>query len=381
MSLRWIRLGNASSAASARPYPALRLSPKKRIVRGGAPAAGGGSWPKRDAKGSWSNKPATPRGCTRRRQARNAAGKCVETTSGNIGQEAGFVPLAGDSKNRCGSALPAGSGICDRPKYRACFGDTGPAGSRMEMASDVNRSSSRLTKTYRSGERDLTVLREVSFFPEHPGATMRHRRPLRQRQDDPALGLCAGLDRATSGSVRLAGTALETLDEDARARLRNEHTGSFVFQNFAARADADRPGKCHGARRTARRLRYEIGVARRPAAALIGGRERTAAAGRVARGNTAHGTTRPAGFPDGEQQRVALARAFINRPRLALSPTSRPDVHLDAETSERVVELLRSTSTPHPGRRSCWLRITSNSRPAPGASSRLRDGAMVENPV
>ena len=46
------------------------------------------------------------------------------------------------------------------------------------------------------------------------------------------LGLCAGLDRATSGSVRAGRAgAGQALDEDARARVRNEHTG-FVFQNF-----------------------------------------------------------------------------------------------------------------------------------------------------
>ena len=87
----------------------------------------------------------------------------------------------------------------------------------------------RLTKTYRSGERDLTVLREVSFSLA-AGATCAIVGPSGSGKTT-LLGLCAGLDRATGGSVRLAGTALETLDEDARARLRNEHTG-FVFQNF-----------------------------------------------------------------------------------------------------------------------------------------------------
>uniref|UniRef100_UPI000662AC28 ABC transporter ATP-binding protein n=1 Tax=Acidisphaera rubrifaciens TaxID=50715 RepID=UPI000662AC28 len=45
------------------------------------------------------------------------------------------------------------------------------------------------------------------------------------------LMLLAGLERATAGSVRVAGVALETLDEDARARLRRDRIG-IVFQAF-----------------------------------------------------------------------------------------------------------------------------------------------------
>ena len=45
------------------------------------------------------------------------------------------------------------------------------------------------------------------------------------------LGLCAGLDRATSGSVWLNGIQLDSLSEDERAAVRNQHVG-FIFQNF-----------------------------------------------------------------------------------------------------------------------------------------------------
>ncbi len=45
------------------------------------------------------------------------------------------------------------------------------------------------------------------------------------------LGLAAGLDLPTSGSVLLNGIALAEISEDERARVRNEHVG-FVFQNF-----------------------------------------------------------------------------------------------------------------------------------------------------
>ena len=114
-----------------------------------------------------------------------------------------------------------------------------------------------LTKTYRSGESQLTVLRQVSFSLA-AGATCAIVGPSGSGKTT-LLGLCAGLDRATSGSVRLAGIALDDLDEDARARVRNEHTG-FVFQNFqlvptlTALENVMVPAELRGARRkTARR--------------------------------------------------------------------------------------------------------------------------------
>src|SRR5690606_36827013 len=45
------------------------------------------------------------------------------------------------------------------------------------------------------------------------------------------MGLCAGLDRASGGTVVINGIDLNGLDEDARARIRNQHVG-FIFQNF-----------------------------------------------------------------------------------------------------------------------------------------------------
>ncbi|MBT6145271.1 MAG: ATP-binding cassette domain-containing protein [Gemmatimonadetes bacterium] len=86
-----------------------------------------------------------------------------------------------------------------------------------------------LTKTYTSGDRPLTVLDNVSIAIE-AGSTSAIVGPSGSGKTT-LLGLCAGLDRATSGSVILDGVSLDGLDEDARARLRNERVG-FVFQTF-----------------------------------------------------------------------------------------------------------------------------------------------------
>ncbi|MGX7835876.1 ATP-binding cassette domain-containing protein, partial [Campylobacter fetus subsp. venerealis] len=45
------------------------------------------------------------------------------------------------------------------------------------------------------------------------------------------MGLCAGLDSASTGNVSLNGANLQTMNEDQRAAVRNQHVG-FIFQNF-----------------------------------------------------------------------------------------------------------------------------------------------------
>src|SRR5205807_8134972 len=86
-----------------------------------------------------------------------------------------------------------------------------------------------LTKTYDTGAGKLTVLKDISFtLPA--GVTCAILGPSGSGKTT-LLGLCAGLDRPTSGHIMLDGTRLNLLGEDERARLRN-HTVGFVFQNF-----------------------------------------------------------------------------------------------------------------------------------------------------
>ncbi len=176
-----------------------------------------------------------------------------------------------------------------------------------------------LTKTYRSGEGFLTVLNNVSFElsegdscaivgPSGSGKTT-------------LLGICAGLDRQSSGSVTLCGIVLDTLSEDARAKVRNQFVG-FVFQNFqliptlTALENVMVPMELRGdkqARRDAIMLLERVGLAHR----------------------LSH---YPAQLSGGEQQRVAIARSFINRPKILFA--DEPTGNLDAETSEKIEDLL-----------------------------------------
>ena len=86
-----------------------------------------------------------------------------------------------------------------------------------------------LSKTYQSGSRKLTVLEDVNFEIQ-AGETISIVGPSGSGKTT-LLGLCAGLDSGSTGSVVLNGQALEKLNEDQRAAVRNKDVG-FIFQNF-----------------------------------------------------------------------------------------------------------------------------------------------------
>jgi putative ABC transport system ATP-binding protein len=135
------------------------------------------------------------------------------------------------------------------------------------------------------------------------------------------LGVLAGLDRPTSGSVRVLGTALESLDEDGLARLRRDSIG-FVFQTFQLLGNL-----------TAREnILLPLELSRVPNAAARCDRllERV--------GLAARGHHYPAQLSGGEQQRIAIARAFAPHPRILLA--DEPTGNLDPKTGESVLELL-----------------------------------------
>src|SRR6266545_1931328 len=86
-----------------------------------------------------------------------------------------------------------------------------------------------LSKSYPSVNGQLTVLRDITFGLRQ-GDTCAILGPSGSGKTT-LLGLCAGLDQPSTGEVRLDGIHLGALDEDGRARVRNELIG-FVFQTF-----------------------------------------------------------------------------------------------------------------------------------------------------
>ena len=135
------------------------------------------------------------------------------------------------------------------------------------------------------------------------------------------LSIVAGLDTPTTGTVRLAGTDIFKLDEDARAAVRAEYLG-FVFQSFQLLGNLNAlenvmlPLELQGksdARALAREMLQRVGLGER----------------------LSH---YPKVLSGGEQQRVALARAFVVRPSVLLA--DEPTGSLDFATGETVMQLM-----------------------------------------
>ncbi|HOO09864.1 MAG TPA: ABC transporter ATP-binding protein [Cyclobacteriaceae bacterium] len=176
-----------------------------------------------------------------------------------------------------------------------------------------------LTKIYKSGSKDLTVLDDVSFSAEQ-GTTLTIIGPSGSGKTT-LLGLCAGLDVPTRGTITLMGFKLNKMDEDDRAYVRNQHVG-FVFQNFQLLSTLTALENVM----IPLELRGEKNVAPRASELL----ERVGLKDRMG-----HYPTQLSG---GEQQRVAMARAFINSPRILFA--DEPTGNLDGETASHVTDLL-----------------------------------------
>jgi putative ABC transport system ATP-binding protein len=174
--------------------------------------------------------------------------------------------------------------------------------------------------------------------------------------------IIGGLERPSAGRVRIDGYDLNTLDEDALARLRRDRIG-IVFQAFhliptmTALENVALPLEFGG-----RRDAFEV-----------------AAQGLAAVGLDHRLTHYPGQLSGGEQQRVAIARAFIAKPRLLLA--DEPTGNLDAATGRLVIDCLFEHQAKHG---TTLLLITHDPSVADrcGRQIRVLDGAIVdEGPI
>ena len=173
------------------------------------------------------------------------------------------------------------------------------------------------------------------------------------------LQLLGGLDRPTSGSVRLAGEPIESYSEDRLSAFRRRRLG-FIFQFFnllptlsaqenvmlPLLLDGVSPGKVAP---KARELLAVMGLEKRA-------------------------SHRPDQLSGGEMQRVAIARALIADPLLVLA--DEPTGNLDSKTGTAVLELLRSLVKE---RNQALVMVTHDSRAASFADRvvTLRDGLVA----
>ncbi len=142
------------------------------------------------------------------------------------------------------------------------------------------------------------------------------------------LGLIAGLDKPTSGSIKLGAIEITTMPESQMARYRRQKIG-YIFQSFhliptlTALENVAVPLELNGdldAKKRAAELLAAVGLQDRQ-------------------------SHYPVQLSGGEQQRVAVARAFACRPPILLA--DEPTGNLDSATGRQVIDLLLSLNRDH----------------------------------
>jgi putative ABC transport system ATP-binding protein len=219
----------------------------------------------------------------------------------------------------------------------------------------------KVSKSYREGEVERAVLRDVSVTIASGEIAVLVGRSGSGKST--LLNVIAGIDQPSAGAVVVNGTDLTALDEHARTLFRRRHIG-FVFQffnlipmltveeNLLLPLDLNGRADAKGVDR-ARALLERVG---------LGGR----------------GESFPERLSGGEQQRVAIARALIHDPALILA--DEPTGNLDVETAADVLDLL-DTLARESGR---TVLMVTHSREVVGVADRIfaiERGALVERPA
>ena len=177
-----------------------------------------------------------------------------------------------------------------------------------------------VTRRYGDGESAVDALRGVSL--EVPSGQFTAVMGPSGSGKSTLMHLLAGLDRPTSGSVRIGGEEISSMADRRLTKLRRRHIG-FVFQSFnllptlTAEENVTLPLAIAGVKPSSEdldRLLARVGL-------------------------TDRRDHKPAELSGGQQQRVAIARALIARPTVLFA--DEPTGNLDSAAGVAVLDLLR----------------------------------------
>jgi putative ABC transport system ATP-binding protein len=180
-----------------------------------------------------------------------------------------------------------------------------------------------LTRRYGEGETAVDALRGVDL-EVRPGELVAVMGPSGSGKST-LMHILAGLDKPTSGTVKIAGTEITELDDSKLTLLRREHIG-FVFQFFNllpmlnAEENVVLPLSIAGEkpdREWLDSLLSQMGLADRR-------------------------SHRPSELSGGQQQRVAIARSLVTRPTILFA--DEPTGNLDSKTGGEILELMRAST-------------------------------------
>jgi putative ABC transport system ATP-binding protein len=180
-----------------------------------------------------------------------------------------------------------------------------------------------LTRVYGEGETAVEALRDVDL-DVRSGELVAVMGPSGSGKST-LMHILAGLDKPTSGTVKIAGTEITQLDDSKLTLLRRQHIG-FVFQffNLLPMLDAEE------------NIVLPLSIAgKKPDRAWLDG-----LISQMGLDDRRH--HRPSELSGGQQQRVAIARSLVTRPTILFA--DEPTGNLDSKTSGEILELMRAST-------------------------------------
>jgi len=222
-----------------------------------------------------------------------------------------------------------------------------------------------LTKIYSAGAEPVTALKDVNLEVK-AGEFVSIMGPSGSGKST-FMNILGCLDTSTSGSYKLDGIEVNTLDDNTMAKVRNRKIG-FVFQNFnllprmTVLRNVEVPMLYAGVNARERMRRASLAL------------ERVGLANRV--------NHRPNQISGGQVQRVAIARALVNEPAVLLA--DEPTGNLDTRSGEEIMSIFQELN-----RDGATIMLVTHERDIALHTSRIihfRDGKLmadekVENPL